>query len=188
MSPFNLSKKERKAIMDYSKACLLNLLNLSNDGILKQKNPLFFSIYKQGQLRGRAGVIDSKKIIAYNLKRLVKAAAFEDPRFNPVSKEEFPELELEVSILGDYELIEAKSPHELLDSFELGVHGLLLRKKLISAVSLPQEAEEGKMSRMEFVSMLCQKAGLRSLDWWKARMLKIYRFTVLILKEDFQKF
>jgi AmmeMemoRadiSam system protein A len=188
MEPISLSKKEKKAILDFSKACLKNPINKPENPILEKKYPVSFSLYKDKQLRGRASIIKPKSNLAASIQKLTKAAAFRDPRFNPVSKEELTELELEISILGDYELIQAKSPHELLTSFELGRDGLLLRKKLISAVSLPQEVEEEKLSRMEFVSKLCQKAGLKPLEWWKTNKMNIYRFSVLMIRGDFRKF
>jgi AmmeMemoRadiSam system protein A len=88
-----------------------------------------------------------------------RAAAFEDTRFHPVTREEAPHLEIELSIL---------SPPQPLapEAIEIGRHGLLITMSGRRGLLLPQVPVEHHWDRTRFLEQTCRKAGL-PLDAWQ---------------------
>jgi AmmeMemoRadiSam system protein A len=86
------------------------------------------------------------------------AAAFEDPRFAPVTDEEAPELKVEISILTVPRPI---SPEEVV----VGKHGLIIGQHGRRGLLLPQVPLEHGWDRETFLSQTCIKAGLSPEAW-----------------------
>jgi AmmeMemoRadiSam system protein A len=101
------------------------------------------------------------------------AAAFEDPRFPPVTAEELPELDLEVSVLSP--LREVKELSEI----EVGKHGLYISMGGFSGLLLPQVATENDWDRTTFLEQTCLKAGLPP-ETYKEKEVKLYLFSAEI--------
>jgi len=101
---------------------------------------------------------------------MARAAAFEDPRFPPVSKEELPELSVDISVLS--------APQRLADpeQLQVGRHGLIVRRGLRSGLLLPQVAPEQGWNREQLLENTCRKAGLPP-DAWKDGDTELYVFT-----------
>jgi len=87
------------------------------------------------------------------------AAAFEDPRFDPVTAAELPDLIVEISALTVPEPV--PDPSEI----EVGRHGLIVSRGARRGLLLPQVAPEWGWSREEFLERTCQKAGLPGAAW-----------------------
>ena len=104
-------------------------------------------------------------------------AAFHDPRFSPLSEEEFGKIKLEISVLSP------PFPLASYDEIELGKHGLILEESGRKALLLPQVPIEHKMTRDEFLSALCNKAGLYE-EYWKEKQLSLKGFTASVFSED----
>jgi AmmeMemoRadiSam system protein A len=104
---------------------------------------------------------------------MAQAAAFEDPRFPMLTKDEFEKLEIEISVL---------SPLTLVDNFrkiEIGRDGLMIKYEMHSGLLLPQVATENNWDRREFLENVCLKAGLPK-NSFKDRNAEIYRFEAVI--------
>ncbi len=149
-------------------------------GVFAEKRGVFTTLLKNGDLRGCIG-------FPYPIKRLDEAiiesaisAAVDDPRFEPVRLSEMNEITLEVTILTEPEKINAK-PYELPNFVEIGRHGLIVRKGLISGLLLPQVAVEFGFDAEEFLSQTCMKAGLPPDCWLTGA--EVYRFEGQIFKE-----
>ncbi|MEG9193916.1 MAG: TIGR00296 family protein [Candidatus Methanoglobus sp.] len=149
-------------------------------GVFAEKRGVFTTLLKNDDLRGCIG-------FPYPIKRLDEAiiesaiaAAVDDPRFEPVRLSEMDEITVEVTILTEPEKINAK-PYELPKFVEIGRHGLMVRKGLISGLLLPQVAVEFGFDAEEFLSQTCMKAGLPP-DCWLAGA-EVYRFEGQIFKE-----
>lgn len=139
---------------------------------LKQKCGAFVSLHKHGRLRGCIGHfgedIPLHKIVA----SMACAAAFEDPRFTPVTRDELDNLDIEISVLTPMRRIQS------LDEFELHRHGIYIRKGYRSGTYLPQVADEVNWTKEEFVSHCSQdKAGL-GWDGWRDAELYVYEAIV----------
>jgi AmmeMemoRadiSam system protein A len=86
------------------------------------------------------------------------AAAFDDPRFAPLGKEEYPRLEYEISILS---LVQPIDPEDV----EVGKHGLVITYGGRRGLLLPQVAVEHGWDREKFLEQTCVKAGLPTDAW-----------------------
>ena len=107
---------------------------------------------------------------------MARAAAFEDPRFPPVTRDELGGLSVEISVLTPFEPLQ--SP----EAVEVGKHGLLIEKGFNRGVLLPQVAVEQRWDREEFLKNVCLKASLPS-DAWKDADAKLYAFSAVIIEE-----
>ena len=101
---------------------------------------------------------------------MAKAAAFEDFRFSPIKKEEFSDLDIEISVLTPLKKI--SDPKQI----EVGKHGLYIKKGFSSGLLLPQVAIEYSWNRKTFLEHTCLKAGLQK-DAWKEGETEIYIFS-----------
>ena len=126
------------------------------DPRLEKPGGAFVTLHKRGGLRGCIGqIIPTGEPLWEVVRNMAVAAGSEDPRFNPVAKEELDDIEYEVSVLS--------APERVSDwrEIEPGKHGVIVRKGFRSGVFLPQVADETGWSREEFLGELCaQKAGL----------------------------
>ena len=84
-------------------------------------------------------------------------SAFSDDRFNPVTLEEVPKLEVEVSLLHSFE--KAKSALD----WEVGKHGIIIdfeaEDQTFSATFLPEVAAEEYWDQLTTIQYLVRKAG-----------------------------
>jgi AmmeMemoRadiSam system protein A len=112
-------------------------------------------------LRGCIGRMSDPEPLVKTVREMARAAAFEDPRFQPLEKDEYPGLSVEVTVLSPMRPIGGVA------EIEVGRHGVYMTKGGHSAVFLPQVASEQGWSREELLDNLCYKAGL-SLSAWRA--------------------
>ena len=139
---------------------------------LQKQCGAFVSLHKNGRLRGCIGHFGEDVPLYEIVTEMARAAAFEDPRFLSVTREEFDELEIEISVLTPMRRIYS------LDEFELHRHGIYIRKGFHSGTYLPQVADEVNWTKEEFVSHCSQdKAGL-GWDGWKDAELYVYEAIV----------
>lgn len=125
-----------------------------------EERGVFVTLKKHGNLRGCIGRMTPDRPLATLVGMMALQAAFEDPRFRPVTLEEVPKLEIEISVLTP--MTQVSGPGEI----EVGRDGVLFQKGRSSAVFLPQVAPEQGWGRDEMLCNLCQKAGLQA-DAWK---------------------
>ncbi len=137
---------------------------------LNERYGAFVTLYKKGMLRGCIGALESDKPLYQTVSDMAKAAAFRDPRFRPVTADELPYIDLEISVLTPLE--EIASPEEI----KVGVHGLLISKGSRSGLLLPQVASERSWDTITFLEETCRKAGLPK-DAWKEEETRIYVFS-----------
>ena len=137
---------------------------------LFEKRGVFVTLKKNGELRGCIGYIQPFKPLVELVKDAALAAAFNDPRFPPLSLEELPEIELEISVLTPFR--EITDPEEIV----IGRDGLYIVRGPYSGLLLPQVAVEYNMDRKTFLEHACMKAGL-SPDAWEDDDTKIYVFS-----------
>lgn len=126
---------------------------------LEAKRATFVTLNIDGNLRGCMGSLMPHRTILEDIISNAKAAAFEDPRFPALSKSEFPNLDIEISILTIPKLLEYKDVTDLKSKIDKGTHGVILKQDMQQATFLPQVWEQ--LPAFEyFFSHLCQKAGL----------------------------
>ena len=139
---------------------------------LSSKCGAFVSLHKQGRLRGCIGHFGEDVPLHEIVAEMARAAAFEDPRFMPVTKDELNDIVIEISVLTPMRRIQS------LDEFELHRHGIYIRKGYRSGTFLPQVADEVNWTKEEFVGHCAQdKAGI-GWDGWKDAELFVYEAIV----------
>jgi AmmeMemoRadiSam system protein A len=135
----------------------------------------FVTIKMKGRLRGCIGNFEPAplgEIIA----DMARAAAFEDPRFPPVTEAELPRLHFDLSILGPRFPI---TPEEVV----VGVHGLFITLGRRRGVLLPQVPVEWGWDRLTYLDELCLKAGLPEGSW-KLPECRLEAFTAQVIEEE----
>ena len=140
--------------------------------VLNSKCGAFVSLHKQGRLRGCIGHFGEDVPLHEIVAEMARAAAFEDPRFMPVTKDELKDIDIEISVLTPMRRIQS------LDEFELHRHGIYIRRGYHSGTFLPQVADEVNWTKEEFVSHCAQdKAGI-GWDGWRDAELYVYEAIV----------
>ena len=141
---------------------------------LAEPRGVFTSLYLHGELRGCVGYVLPVSSVYRAVAETAQAAAFDDNRFYPVTREEAPYLEIELSILSVPQPISA-------DAIEIGRHGLLISCGGRRGLLLPQVPIEHHWDRVTFLEQTCRKAGLPSDAWQKG--VTIVAFTAEVFGE-----
>jgi len=147
---------------------------------LRVKRATFVTLRLHGKLRGCIGGFEADLPLVEDVADHAFAAAFCDPRFSPLTQEEFADLGLEISILHPFERLEFNSETELLAMLRPGVDGVLLEEGGRRNTFLPAVWRELPSPR-EFLCHLKRKAWLPE-DYW-SDSLRVYRYTVDELHE-----
>lgn len=137
----------------------------------------FVTLHIRGDLRGCIGFIEGFMPLSEALSQLALSAAFRDPRFSPLSKEEFAVTDFEVSILSPVE------PLTDLSKIVIGRDGLIASKNGRSGLLLPQVATEYAWNTDEFLSHTCRKAGLPP-DAWRDGSVTFQTFSAYVFGEE----
>lgn len=137
---------------------------------LKEKRGAFVTLQKHGNLRGCIGYIRAQRPLHETIREMALAAAFQDNRFNPVTKDELKDLEIEISVLTPLRKIDN------IEEIEVGKHGIYIIKGFYSGILLPQVATEYGWDRKTFLEHTCTKAGLPN-DAWKEKDTEIYIYS-----------
>lgn len=145
---------------------------------LAEPRGAFTSLYLRGVLRGCVGYVLPVNSVYRTVAETARAAAFEDTRFPPVTKDEAPHLEIELSILSPPKPIQA-------DAIEIGRHGLLISMAGQRGLLLPQVPVEHHWNRTTFLEQTCRKAGL-PLDAWQ-KGATIEAFTAEVFGDEKRK-
>jgi len=184
MKKIQLTEQQKKDLLKTARLTIQKALikNVSedfpplNDEIFSKKYGMFVTLTINGRLRGCIGYIEGIKPLREAVKELALESAFKDPRFYPLSAEEFEKIKIEISIL--YPLEEVKDINEII----VGKHGLVMERGYNRGLLLPQVAVEYGWSREEFLNQTCRKAGMESYCWENGA--KIYKFEAEVFGED----
>jgi AmmeMemoRadiSam system protein A len=130
----------------------------------------------QGELRGCIGSIQAIAPLYQAVSSSAVSAAFRDPRFKPVRREELAKLHLEISVMGP--IVRVVEISEI----EVGRDGLIVTRGPYAGLLLPQVASEYAWDRETFLSQTCVKAGLLPASW-QSPDTKIERFWAEVFGE-----
>ena len=138
--------------------------------------------YPTKALRGCIGLPYPTAKLAQAIIEAARESAFSDPRFMPITEEEYKDIRIEISVLTPPVLIDCK-PDELAKNIKVGKDGLIIRYTGFSGLLLPQVPVEENWSAEKFIEQTCQKAGLpRTI--WKNKDCHFYKFQAQIFSED----
>lgn len=190
---FALDESEKSFLGDQAKRSIESrLFNLAEQdpeqpedqsSILCRDLGSFVTLTIDGRLRGCIGTIVGREPLFLNVWSMARAAAFDDPRFPPLAKNEWPLVGMEISVL------DAPTPCADPSLIEIGRDGLILQYGGRSGVFLPQVPVEQGWSREEYLDHLCLKAGVPVGSWRKpSARLFWYQALVFPVAKDVAKF
>ncbi len=134
---------------------------------LAEPRGAFTTIYVRSQLRGCVGYVFPVTSVYQTVAQTARAAAFEDTRFWPLTREEASELEVSLSILSPLTPIQP-------EQVEVGRHGLLISHHGHRGLLLPQVPIEHHWDRITFLEQTCRKAGLPSDTWTRGASIEAF--------------
>jgi len=146
-------------------------------GALAQPGACFVSLHIGGELRGCIGRTEASPRLADQLLDNAWAAAFRDPRFPALKRDELGSLSFEVHVLTPMAPLPFASLADLYARLRRGVDGLQLETASRRGVFLPVMWEQLPTPE-EFVRQLLRKAGIRDSDPFTAQ-----RFGAQIFEE-----
>ena len=176
---FTLSDDEKKTLKGIAFQSIKDTLDgkpiaqqTIRSSILNSKCGAFVSLHKFGRLRGCIGHFGEDYPLHEIVARMARAAAFEDPRFMPVTSDELADIDIEISVLTPMRRIRS------IDEFQLHRHGIYIKKGFRSGTFLPQVADEVNWTKEEFLGHCAQdKAGI-GWDGWRDAELYVYEAIV----------
>lgn len=157
-----------------------NALPKQHPAVLDEKGACFVTLEIDGRLRGCIGSIIAHRPLINDIVKNAHAAAFSDPRFSPLTKDEFEKIEINVSILTKPERIEFKSEEDLLEKIVPYKDGIIIRDGEYQAVYLPIVWEQLPDKKL-FMASLKEKAGLPANYF--SESLQVYRFYTTSIKQ-----
>ncbi|OGI11017.1 MAG: hypothetical protein A2Y40_00020 [Candidatus Margulisbacteria bacterium GWF2_35_9] len=143
---------------------------------LQKVQGIFVTLTLAGRLRGCIGNIIGQHPLHIGIQKMALQAAFHDPRFIPLSVNEFNNIHIEISVLSPLFDINYKD-------VVLGKHGLLITYNYSSGVFLPQVPIEQNWSETEYLEGLCNKAGLPKKSYLNEDC-KLQAFTAFVFGDD----
>lgn len=147
---------------------------------LRKPGMAFVTIEKFGEKKELRGCIGFLQPITPLVKTVINAsiaAATEDPRFPPLTKDELDNIVVEVSILS------LPRPIKNIEEITIGRHGLVISRGIHSGTLLPQVPVEYCWDRETFLAECCIKAGLDP-DCWLDSKTRVYVYESVVFYEE----
>ncbi|MBU0975545.1 MAG: AmmeMemoRadiSam system protein A [Patescibacteria group bacterium] len=186
----SLTEKDKQFLLKLSRKALEHILKTGEELSVKdsdipkkykEKKATFVTLTNNGALRGCIGKLVPQIELYRDIIENTYSAAFNDPRFPQLTKEELDGIRIEISILSEPKAYKRTSPEALIEFLSKDKPGVILEMGFHSATYLPQVWEEVDNPE-EFLSSLCLKAGLPQ-DMWKKENVKISTYSVMKFKE-----
>jgi AmmeMemoRadiSam system protein A len=178
-----LSEAERQELLRLARGAITAVIHSKPDPPLQlftpsllAQNGAFVSIHAQECLRGCVGSVHPRGPLYETVVAMARAAAFEDPRFPPLTARELDAVQLEVSRLSGLKRIE---PSTLV----IGRHGLYVVRGPARGVLLPQVATRFDWDPVQFLRQTCLKAGLHE-EAWQDPSTEIFAFEAEVFGES----
>jgi len=149
---------------------------------LRESRATFVTLMQGDELRGCVGALEAQRALAEDVAENARAAAFEDARFTPMTRDEFARTDIEVSLLSTPKRLTFEGHADLIGRLRPGVDGIILEQSEEGkhATFLPQ-VWEGLPDPEQFIAHLKQKAGIaQSVD---IRRCRVKRYSVLKWRE-----
>jgi AmmeMemoRadiSam system protein A len=142
---------------------------------LAENRGAFTTLHLEGKLRGCIGYVFPTQSLYCTVAETARAAAFDDPRFQPVELEEARRLKIEISVLS---VLRPAAPEQVV----IGKHGLVVQQGSRRGLLLPQVPVEWDWDRETFLAQTCLKAGLPYDAWLRGAELHV--FTAAVFGEE----
>jgi len=147
---------------------------------LAEPGATFVTLTQNGQLRGCIGSLEAWRPLDRDVRENARAAAFRDPRFTPLSVDEFARTRVEVSLLTPAAPMSFTDEANALAQLRPAVDGVIFECAGRRSTFLPQVWEQLAEPQL-FMAHLKQKAGLAA-DFWSPEV-RLSRYEVMKWKE-----
>ncbi|VVB66254.1 Uncharacterised protein [Candidatus Gugararchaeum adminiculabundum] len=180
-----LQKDDKIALLKLAREAISNALDEKplpmppRKEIFLEKMGAFVTLSIDGALRGCIGSLEAVKPLGECVVYNAVNAAFDDPRFPQLSKEEFDWIEIEISVLTTPEKLEFKGEDDLLRKLVPDKHGVILQWGNRRSTFLPQVWEQLPDKR-DFLGELSMKAGMQLGAWKDAR---VFTYEAIVFNE-----
>jgi AmmeMemoRadiSam system protein A len=154
-----------------------NSLEKAESSALSQSCGAFVTLHIGKDLRGCIGRMTASESLEKTIRVMALEAAFGDPRFPPLTRDELGRCHLEISALSPMEL--CPDPR----SVQVGIHGLYLIHRGRAGVLLPQVPLEQGWDLDAYLDYICIKAGLPSHSYDEPGA-RLYTFTAVVFGEE----
>ena len=177
---FSLTESDKQKLKDIAYGSILSALehkrydkgDLSAYPSLSERCGAFVSLHQDGRLRGCIGHFGEDMRLCDIVAEMACAAAFDDPRFPALQRDELGHTDIEISVLTPMRRIHS------IDEFQLHRHGIYIRKGGRSGTFLPQVADEVAWTKEEFLGHCARdKAGI-GWNGWRDAELYVYEAIV----------
>jgi len=175
-----VSNEKGKTLLRLARAAIAKELGFISQELprtdwLEEPGATFVTLTLNDQLRGCIGSLEAYRPLIDDVRHNAAAAAFNDTRFDPLSKAEFDHVLVEVSLLSPPETIRFKNEQDALAQLHPGKDGVILEYVSHRATFLPQVWAQLQQPQV-FLAHLKNKAGLAE-DFWSDQ-IKLSRYTV----------
>jgi AmmeMemoRadiSam system protein B/AmmeMemoRadiSam system protein A len=143
---------------------------------LARPGATFVTLLLDGKLRGCIGSLAPSRSLGVDVAENAAGAALRDPRFSPLTREEWTRCRVEVSMLSPPKPLRFADEAELLAQLRPGEDGVILEHESKRGTFLPQ-VWEGLPDTRRFLEELMRKAGISS-DTRLARC-KVWRYRAI---------
>jgi AmmeMemoRadiSam system protein A len=180
-----LNKEQQIDLLKLARKTIADKLDMNEDiqlpsfkeDIFNEKCGSFVTLHIKGNLRGCIGYIEGIKTIPETVKDMAQASAFKDPRFSSLNREEYKNIDIEISVLSPIEKVND------INDIVVGRDGIIITKGFNRGLLLPQVATEQGWDRDTFLTHTCFKAGLPG-DSWKKNDVIIEKFSAQVFSEN----
>jgi AmmeMemoRadiSam system protein B/AmmeMemoRadiSam system protein A len=185
-----LSAAERQCLLDVAAKSIEAALDAGSEvpvtvdaypERLRAMQASFVTLHVDRKLRGCMGSLEATEPLVANVARNAYAAAFRDPRFGKLTRDEFAQLEIHISLLSRPEELHFTSEDELLAQIRPGVDGLTLIEGSRRGTLLPSVWRSVRDAG-EFLQHLKRKTGLATNYW--SDTLRVERYTAESIGRD----
>lgn len=178
------NENEKSQLLEWARMAIENYLKdgwiiqtMTNNQILKQKVGVFVTLWKEGNLRGCIGEMQTDKSLNESVVEMAIEAATKDLRFPALTLDELPDIKIEISVLSPLKKIKS------IKNIELGKHGVMIVQGRKSGVFLPEVAIKEGWDLGTLLEALCvEKAGLPA-NAWMEKDSNLYIFTTTTFEE-----
>jgi AmmeMemoRadiSam system protein A len=167
------SAEERRSLLALARDAIASALEgktvdtTSPSEHLAERRGAFTTLTIGGELRGCVGYVFPNYSLYRTIAETAVAAATNDTRFTPVTQEELPKLEYEISVLSPLQPIDP-------EDVEVGKHGLVVTFGGRRGLLLPQVPVEHGWDREAFLAQTCVKAGLPADAWQRGATMQAF--------------
>jgi len=165
-------------VSEENKKFLLNLSRTTLESAFREENPemssapdeitnlgaCFVSFYKDGIPMNSAGSLFPFRELFHDVRENTLLAAFKDPNYPIIKKEELNNVKIEISLIKNLKKIKFQSEEELFSQITPNIHGVILNKDKKISTLLPS-AWKQLPDKESVLGELCKKIGMDKDSW-----------------------